>query len=38
VFDSETGVEFNVFLIYELPTVVDYDSMWNSISTYDVFP
>jgi len=38
MFDFETAVEFNKFLIYELLTIISYDSVRDSVSAYDVFP
>jgi len=38
MFDSETGVEFDKFLIYELSAIVGYDNVRNSILAYNVFP
>ena len=38
MFDSETGVKFDEFLIYEMSSVVGYDSVGHSVPAYDVFP
>jgi len=38
VFNVEAGVELSEFFVYELPTIVGYDRMWDAISAYDIFP
>ena len=38
MFDAKAGVEFGELLIYELSAIVNYDSVRDSISTYDVLP
>jgi len=38
MFNVEVGVELSEFFVYELPTIVSYDRVWDAISTYDIFP
>ena len=38
MFDSQSSVEFDEFLIYELSAIVGYDSVRDSIAAYDVLP
>jgi len=38
VFDTKAGVEFGELFIYELPTIIGYDSVRDNISAYDVLP
>jgi len=38
MFDAQASVEFGELFINELSAIVGYDSMSDSIATYDVLP
>jgi len=36
MFDADIG--FSEFFVYELPTIIGDDRMWDAIATYNIFP